>query len=116
MHLKTALLVLLIVGPLITFLLVFTRDVRLVPLVGVDYKCALCDRKATRTLEKVAKSLRTKGLYFYEKRRYSGVPPAWCDIHRPDDTAENILCAYLSALGTFGLLALLYEKLPDKAE
>ncbi|HJT87342.1 MAG TPA: hypothetical protein VJ732_05785 [Bryobacteraceae bacterium] len=95
----------LFAAPLVAFLVAINRPVRLVPLEGIQSRCAVCDRKATRTLPRAAKALRTKGIYVYSATDYPGGLPAWCDLHGPDKVKENAGMAYLSAIGAFLLVA-----------
>ena len=102
---------LLIAAPLAAFLLVVHRDIPLAPLAGLDVKCAICERKATRTLRRAADDMRAKGLYVYNPREYPGGIPAWCDLHGPDRVRENSASAYVAALSAFALAAAMCRKL-----
>jgi len=104
-------LVVLIVVPALAFVVVLNRDVRLVPLEGLDAKCMLCDRKATRTLKRVAEGLRTKGVYVYNRTEYPAGMPVWCDRHGPDKIRENSRLAYLAAIASFAVAGTAYEKM-----
>ena len=111
MRLNILALLVLIAVPVTAFVVMLNRNVRLVPLDGVDAKCMLCDRKATRTLKRVAAGLRTKGVYIYQRSEYpDGGMPVWCDLHGPDKTHENMRLAYLAAIASFALAGTVYEK------
>ena len=100
-----------IIAPVVAFFLILDRDVRLVPLVGMDIACAECDRKATRTIKSAADALRVKGIYFYDRSKYPKTAPAWCDQHGPDRAPENMIKAYFGAIAVFVVTALLYKRL-----
>lgn len=101
----------LIVAPIVSFFVVLNRSVTLVPLEGVDMACAVCNRKATRTLKVAADSLRVKGIYVYDRKKYPKAAPVWCDRHAPESAAENAGAAYLTAIGVFAVLAVAYKYL-----
>lgn len=94
-----------VVAPVLSYITVINREVRLVPLSGVDIVCAKCNRKAVRTLPSVAEHLRSNGVYVWERRKYGTTAPAWCEQHGPDKRIENVVPALLGALGTlvFGI-------------
>src|SRR5690242_18557135 len=100
-------LLVLIVAPVLAFVAVLNRDIQLVPLDRIDAQCMRCDRKATRTLKRVADGLRAKGVYVYEKSEYPGMP-VWCDLHGPDKMKENSRLAYLAALASFAVAGTAY--------
>ena len=108
---KAITLLLLIGVPVVAFLLVLNRNVRLVPLVGLDAKCMVCDRKATRTLKRVAEGLRSQGVYLYERSEYPAGMPVWCDLHGPDKARENSRLAYYAAIAAFAVAGTVYEKM-----
>ena len=111
MRLNAFVLLLLLAVPIGTFLLVLNRDVPLVPLEGIDAQCAVCDRKATRTLKSAAEQLRTKGVYLYRTDDYARGVPAWCDLHGPDKTRENSTRAYFAAILAFAVAGTAFEKI-----
>jgi len=100
----------LVAAPLLAFLVVLNRNVPLAPLEGIDARCAVCGRKATRTLKRAADELRTKGIYVYRRSDYPTGIPAWCDQHGPNKARENATKAYLAALFAFALVGTAYEK------
>lgn len=108
---KAVALLALIGVPVAAFLLVLHRPVRLVPLVGIDAKCIVCDRKATRTLRRVAESLRTNGVYVYPRSEYPDGMPVWCDLHGPDTGRENSKLAYYAAIAAFAMAGTVYQKM-----
>lgn len=101
----------LIAAPVLAFLVVVNRDIPLVPLEGVDARCVVCGRKATRTLKRAADDLRAKGFYVYRTSEYPGGIPAWCDQHGPDKIHENSTKAYLAAIVAFAVVGAAYEKI-----
>ena len=111
MRVNLVALVVLLALPALVFTAVLQRDVKLVPLVGIDAKCMVCDRKATRTLKRVAAGLRTRGVYIYEKSEYPSGMPVWCDYHGPDKVRENSRLAYLAAIASFAVAGTAYEKI-----
>lgn len=110
---KTHALVLLVLMaiPVATFLIVLNRDVDLVPLEGIDAKCLICNRKATRTLKRVAEGLRAQGVYVYPRSEYPEGLPVWCDFHGPDKVRENSRTAYFAAIAAFVVAGAVYEKM-----
>lgn len=96
--------------PVLAFWLILNRNVRLEPLDGIEAKCVVCDRKATRTLKRVAEGLRTTGIYVYPRSEYPAGMPVWCDHHGPDKIRENAKMAYLAAIAAFALAGTVYEK------
>ena len=100
----------LLTVPAAAFLLALHRPVPLVPLEGIDAKCLVCDRKATRTLKRVAEGLRSKGVYVYEQDEYPSGMPVWCDRHGPDRFRENSKLAYFAAIAAFAVAGTVYEK------
>ncbi|HLK49879.1 MAG TPA: hypothetical protein VKT49_17170 [Bryobacteraceae bacterium] len=111
MRVNLVALVVLILAPALAFVVVLNREVRLLPLEGIDAKCVLCDRKATRTLKRVAEGLRSKGVYVYNRSEYPAGMPVWCDHHGPDKIRENSRLAYFAAIASFALAGTTYEKL-----
>lgn len=111
MRLNTLALVALFTAPVLAFLLMLHRDIPLVPLEGVDARCAVCGRKATRTLKRAADELRSKGFYVYRTSEYPGGIPAWCDQHGPDKMHENSTKAYFASILAFAAVGLAYEKI-----
>ncbi len=105
MRRNLALIVLLLAAPAAAFLVAVNRSVPLVPLHEFDAQCAVCGRKATRTLASVAEGLRTRRVYVYRRSEYPGGVPAWCDRHGPDKLKANAGVAYLTALTTFAVAA-----------
>lgn len=105
-----AALLLLLAVPAATFVCILNRDIRLAPLEGIDAKCLVCDRKATRTLKRAAEALRTKGIYIYERNDYPNGMPVWCDRHGPEKARENSPMAYLGAIAAFVVAGTAYEK------
>jgi hypothetical protein len=101
----------LLAAPVLAFLLVLNRNIPLVPLDGVDARCAVCGRKATRTLKRAADEMRSKGFYVYRTSEYPGGMPAWCDQHGPDKMHENSTKAYFAAILAFGVVGMAYEKI-----
>jgi hypothetical protein len=97
--------------PVLTFLFMLNRDIPLVPLEGVDARCAVCGRKATRTLKRAADELRSKGFYVYRTSEYPNGIPAWCDQHGPDKVHENSTKAYFGAILAFAAVGTVYEKI-----
>jgi hypothetical protein len=97
--------------PAAAFVLVLHRPVPLVPLTGFDAKCMVCDRKATRTLRRVAEALRNNGVYLYERSEYPNGMPVWCDLHGPDKVRENSRLAYYAAIAAFAMAGTFYEKM-----
>jgi hypothetical protein len=110
MRANLAALLILIGVPALAFFAMLHREVRLVPLPGVDAKCMVCDRKATRTLPRIADGLRAKGVYVYNRAEYPDMP-VWCDLHGPDKVRENSRLAYLAAIASFALVGSAYEKI-----
>ena len=107
---------LLLIGvPVAAFLVILNRPVRLVPLVGIEARCMVCDRKATRTLKRVADGLRARGVYVYERSEYPSGMPVWCDVHGPDKTRENSRLAYYGAIAAFAVAGTAYEMLRRSA-
>ena len=109
---RIGLLVALIASPVMVFLLALHRDVTLVPLNGFEATCASCNRRATRTLKAAAVGLKTKGVYAYDRNRYSN-PPVWCDLHGPEKAQENASVAFFSGIASFLVVASIYKYLPD---
>ena len=104
--------VMVLIGvPAMAFVITLNRDVGLVPLDGIEAKCQICDRKATRTLQRVAAGLRAKGIYVYPRSEYPGGMPVWCDLHGPDKMRENSKMAYFAAIASFALAGTAYEKI-----
>lgn len=110
MRLNTLALPVLIAAPVLAFLLAVNRTIPMAPLDGIEARCAVCGRKATRTLKRAADQLRTKGFYVYRTREYPGGIPAWCDQHGPDKFRENASGAYLAAILAFAVTGAVYEK------
>jgi len=110
MRLNAFVLLLLLAVPVGTFLFVLNRDVPLVPLEGMDAQCAVCERKATRTLKRAAEELRTKHIYLYQTDDYDGGVPAWCDLHGPSKMRENSTRAYFAAILAFAVAGTAFEK------
>jgi|SRR5581483_3633299 len=108
---KAVALLALIGFPAAAFLLVLHRPVRLAPLVGIDAKCIACDRKATRTLRRVAEGLRTNGVYVYPRSEYPDGMPVWCDLHGPDTVRENSNLAYCAAIAAFAVVGTVCQKM-----
>jgi len=108
MRANAAALLILILLPVASFLLALNRRVPLVPLEGIDARCLVCDRKATRTLERIAEGLRSKGVYVYAQDEYPAGMPVWCDRHGPDRFRENSRLAYFAALAAFAVAATVY--------
>ena len=100
---NAVILLALLVVPVVAFLWMLNRNVPLVPLEGIEAKCMMCDRKATRTLKRVADGLRTRGVYIYERSEYPAGMPVWCDLHGPDKWRENSRLAYFAAVAAFAL-------------
>jgi hypothetical protein len=98
-------------APAGAFFLVLNWQVPLAPLVGMDSLCAQCDRKATRTLRSAADSLRTRGVYVYDRDQYPRVAPVWCDQHGPDPAAENKGRASAAALAVFAIVIGVYKSI-----
>jgi hypothetical protein len=111
MRLNALLLLILLAVPVGTFFVVLNRDVPLVPLEGTDAQCAVCERKATRTLKRAAEELRTKGVYLYQTSDYPGGVPAWCDQHGPSKMRENSTRAYFAAILAFAVAGTAFEKI-----
>jgi len=109
MRAKAFALLLLIGVPAAAFLLTLNRPVGLVPLVGIDAKCMVCDRKATRTLKRAAEGLRTKGVFIYERSEFPSGMPVWCDRHGPDKMRENSNLAYGAAIAAFAVAGTAFE-------
>ena len=103
-------LILLVAAPLLVFWFIVSRDVPMAALQGIDAKCNVCDRKATRTLKRAMDELGTKGLYVFAKRDYPGGIPAWCDRHGPNKMRENSSQAYLGAILAFAAVGTAYER------
>ncbi|MBZ5575012.1 MAG: hypothetical protein LAP40_00465 [Acidobacteriia bacterium] len=110
MRLNTIATIVLLAAPALAFLLVLNRSVPLVPLDGIDARCTVCGRKATRTLKRAADELRTKGFYVYRTSEYAGGIPAWCDQHGPSKTSENATKAYFAAILAFAMVGTAYER------
>lgn len=100
-------LLFLIAAPAATFGFMVNRDVSLARLEGIDARCLVCNRKATRTLKSAAEGLRTRGLYVYDRSEYPGGMPVWCDRHGPDKLRENSRSAYAAALAAFAVAGIL---------
>jgi len=115
MRLNTIATIVLLVAPVMAFLLVLNRNVPLVPLDGINARCAVCNRKATRTLKQAADQLRTKGFYVYRTSEYAGGIPAWCDQHGPNKVRENATKAYFAAIIAFAMVGTAYEKMRRSA-
>jgi len=115
MRVNAVALLLLIGVPIAAFLVILNRPVRLAPLVGIEAKCMVCERKATRTLKRVAEGLRNKGVYVYERSEYPSGMPVWCDLHGPDRTRENSRLAYYGAIAAFAVAGTAYEKMRRSA-
>jgi hypothetical protein len=111
MRTKACALLVLLGLPVAAFLLVVNRSVHLVPLEGIDARCLVCDRKATRTLKRVAQGLRTKGVYVYAREEYPTGMPVWCGLHGPDKYKENSKLAYFAAIAAFAVAGTAYEKI-----
>jgi hypothetical protein len=111
MRVNVIALLLLIGLPALAFVVILNRDVRLAPLDGIDAQCMVCDRKATRTLKRVADGLHSKGVYIYDRTEYPSGMPVWCDHHGPDKMRENSRLAYLAALAAFALTGVVYERI-----
>lgn len=114
-RLNTLALVALFAAPVLAFLLVLNRGIPLVPLEGVDARCAVCGRKATRTLKQAADELSSRGFYVYRTSEYPGGIPAWCDQHGPDKMHENSTKAYFAAVLAFAAVGTAYEKIRRSA-
>lgn len=110
-RLNTLAIVALFAAPVLAFLIVLNRGIPLVPLEGVDARCAVCGRKATRTLKQAADELRSKGFYVYRTSEYPRGIPAWCDQHGPDKTHENSARAYFAAILVFAAVGTAYERI-----
>jgi hypothetical protein len=104
-------LLVLIAVPAAAFLVTLNREVHLVPLNGVEARCMVCDRKATRTLKRVADGLRAKGVYLYERSEFPQGMPVWCDFHGPDRVRENSRLAYLAAIASFAIAGTVFERI-----
>src|SRR5215831_18673955 len=111
MRLNALVVLILLAVPVGAFLFVLNRDVPLVPLEGIDARCAVCERKATRTLKRAAEELRTKGVYLYRTDDYAGGLPAWCDQHGPSKMSENSTRAYFAAILAFAVAGTAFEKI-----
>lgn len=111
MRLNALATLVLLATPIAAFLFVLNRDIPLAPLVGVDARCVVCDRKATRTLKRAADEMRTKGYYIYRTSEYPGGIPAWCDEHGPSKMKENATKAYFAAIIVFAMVGTAYQKL-----
>jgi hypothetical protein len=111
MRANLAALLILIGVPALAFVAMLHREVRLAPLHGIDAKCMVCDRKATRTLQRIADGLRANGVYVYNRSEYPNSMPVWCDLHGPDKVRENSRLAYVAALASFVLAGTVYEKI-----
>jgi len=111
MRLNALVVLILLAVPVAAFLFVLNRDVPLVPLEGIDARCAVCERKATRTLKSAAEELRAKGVYLYRTDDYAGGLPAWCDLHGPSKTRENSTRAYFAAILAFAVAGTAFEKI-----
>jgi hypothetical protein len=96
-------------APAAAFFLVLNWQVSLAPLVDMDSLCAQCDRKATRTLRSAADSLRTRGVYVYDRNRYPKGAPVWCDQHGPDPATENAGRAAAAAVAVFATVIVVYK-------
>lgn len=110
MRVNVLALLALIGVPVLAFFAMLHRDVRLAPLDGIDARCMVCDRKATRTLKRIADGLRTKGVYVYNRAEFPNGMPVWCDLHGPDKVRENSRLAYFAAIASFALAGTVYEK------
>ena len=77
----------------------------------MDSLCAQCNRKATRTLHSAAASLRTRGVYVYDRNRYPKGAPVWCDQHGPDPATENAGRAAAAALAVFATVIVVYKSI-----
>lgn len=109
MRVQALALLLLIAAPAATFGFMLNRDVRLARLEGIDARCLVCNRKATRTLKSAADGLRTRGLYVYDRSEYPGGMPVWCDLHGPGKLRENSRSAYAAALAAFAVAGIISE-------
>jgi len=103
-------LLVLLGSPVLAFLVVLNRNVPMARLEGIDARCTVCGRKATRTLRRAADELRTKGLYIYRKSDFPGGIPAWCDQHGPNKMRENSTKAYFAAIFAFAAVGTAYQK------
>jgi hypothetical protein len=110
---KAWLLALMIASPMASAMLMLNREVRLVPLEGIEGRCSQCEQKGTRTLARAAASLRDRGFYRYERSDNAGEMPIWCDRHGPDRRSENAYKAYMATLAAFAFFGALYSKCPD---
>jgi len=104
-------LLLLIALPVAAFLITAARDVPMAPLEGIEARCMVCDRKATRTLKRIAEGLRTRGVYVYERTEYPAGMPVWCDRHGPDRLRENSKNAYFAAVAAFAVAGTVCQKM-----
>ena len=111
MRVNAVALLALIGVPALAFVVMLHREVRLAPLEGIDAKCMVCDRKATRTLKRVADGLRTNRVYVYNRAEFPNGMPVWCDLHGPDKVRENSRLAYFAAIASFALAGTAYEKI-----
>lgn len=111
MRVSLVTLMVLIGVPAAVFVIMLNREVRLVPLEGIEAKCQACDRRATRTLQRVAAGLRSRGIYVYPRSEYPGGMPVWCDFHGPDKVRENSRLAYFAAIASFALAGTAFEKI-----
>ena len=111
MRLNAVAVLVLFAAPVLAFLLVLNRNVPLARLEGFEAKCTVCDRKATRTLRRVAQGMRAQGLYVYRKTEYPGGMPVWCDLHGPDRLQENSGKAYFAAIVAFAVVGSAFEKI-----
>lgn len=110
---KACVFALMIGSPIASALIALNQEVRLVPLEGIEGRCSQCGQKATRTLMRVATSLRDRGFYRYERNDNSGEMPIWCDRDGPDRRIENAFKAFLAALAAFAFFGVVYNKCPD---
>lgn len=115
MKANIAALLLLALLPAAAFVLALNRPISLVPLEGIDGKCLVCARKATRTLPRVAAGLRDHGVYVYSHSEYPTGMPVWCDRHGPDRFRENSRGAYLAAVAAFVVAGTVCEKVRRSA-
>ncbi len=111
MRVNLVALLTLIGVPVLAFVAMLHRDVRLAPLDGIEAQCTVCDRKATRTLKRIADGLRAKNVYVYNRAEFPNGMPVWCDLHGPDKVRENSRLAYFAAIASFALTGTAYEKI-----
>ena len=111
MRVNVVALLTLIGVPALAFVAMVHREVRLAPLDGIDARCLVCDRKATRTLKRIADGLRANRIYVYNRADFPNGMPVWCDLHGPDKVRENSRLAYFAAIASFALAGTVYEKI-----